>query len=289
MLAMRRTLTSAGLFTLITLRATGQTQVPSDPARFEVVSVKVHPAGDPRSSVDAQIPNRYSAINLDLQMLIVNAYDMRLWQLESVTGPIATVRFDVIGTTNGPTTAKEKELMLQRVLADRFKLVLTRKEIEGEIYVLVTDRADGRLGPNIKRSPEECTKADDLLRSDSPDQDLIPDEIWKRCFSQIGGMATAAGWQVKGMSMNRLAGWFANLSQQTIEDRTDLRGLFDFQLRASIADLRGVGGGRPGTNDADAPPSIFTALREQLGLKLERRKGITERFVVEHVEMPSPD
>ena len=262
-----------------------EAQVQRPRPTFDVASVKVHPPNDPMSSVGSPAPNRYTATNLSLELLIINAYNLRPGRLEGIPGSMSGPRFDVVATTDGPRTDAEKDLMLQSLLADRFKLVLGRKQVEGDIYVLLADRADGRLGPNIKPSPDECTKAAELLRSEAT-QDEVSDETVKRCFSQTGNLGT--GLQAKGMSMARLAGYLSTVSGQVIEDRSDLRGVFDFQLRGSVRNLRMVMSS-PSTDTADAPPSIFNALRDQLGMKLERRRVPIEHLVVEHVEMPTPD
>jgi len=194
---------------------------------------------------------------------------------------MVTPRFDVIGTTDGRSTEPDQQLMLQRLLEDRFKLVLRRKQVEGDIYVLLVDRADGRLGPNIKASSAECTKA--------AAQSVVPTETRQRCFAQTGSLNSDTGWQVKGLSMTRLAVSLDVRSSQTVVDETHRNGVFDFQLRASLQDLLPVDGTPASSDTATGPPSIFNALREQLGLKLERRRVPIEHLVVEHVEMPTPD
>lgn len=260
----------------------------SGSVRFDVASVKLHPSGDSGSVIDGAAPNRFAATNVTLDALIVNAYKMPFWRLDAIPGPIATARFDVTAITDRPSTAAEKSLMLQNLLEERFRLVLKRKEVEGDTYVLLMDRSDRRLGPNIKSSSDECTHAAELIQAESSASRLVPSETRQRCFAQSGSLSAIGGWQVKGMSMSRLAASLAIQSAQTILDQTDLQGVFDFQLRASVRDLRPVVGPPPIDTSA-GPPSILSALREQLGLKLERRRGPVERFVVEHAEMPTPD
>jgi uncharacterized protein (TIGR03435 family) len=82
------------------------------------------------------------------------------------------------------------------------------------------------------------------------------------------------------------------MSQQTVVDRTGLTGLFDVELRASLEGLdpRLPAADPPvSAGGAERPPSIFTALPEQLGLKLERQQGAVQTWVIDSVELPIPD
>jgi uncharacterized protein (TIGR03435 family) len=250
--------------------------------RFEAASVKVHPPGDGTSSMG-------TAINTNLDLLISAAYDIPPWRLEGVPRQMKDVRFDVVAVSDGPSTEADKQLMLQQLLAERFKLAIGRENVEEDVYALRLDRADGRLGPSIKRSSDECSKAAELSRTEAPSVAPVPEDTWQRCFSMQGLTGTLpSGLQVKGRSMSWLVAFLGGHSKQTIHDQTDLDGVFDFQLLASLGDLLPPRGTRTGPA-VDTLPSIFTALREQLGLRLEKQRGLVPKLVVTHVEMPKPD
>jgi len=265
-------------------------QPPTPRLAFEVAAIKAHEPAAVRSSIDDSAPERFVATNASVEQYVSYAYEIRPGVLTGVPASMGGFRFDVIAKSRGPATIAEKREMVRTLLEERFKLKLRRDTKEGDVYALVLARADGRLGPNIHRSSDECDRVlDALARSDvglSPDSEAVA-----RCSGQTGGPNAQAGWTAKGFTMGRLATTLRDRSLQPVVDRTGLTGRFDFTLRSTLVGLDPrIGTIRPMPPDtADSAPSIFTALPEQLGLKLERQRGPVESFVVEHVELPLPD
>jgi len=265
-------------------------QPPTLRPAFEVAAIKAHEPAAARSSIDDSAPERFVATNASVEQYVSYAYEIRPGLLTGVPASVSAFRFDVNAKSHGPATIAEKREMVKTLLEDRFKLKLRRDTKEGDVYALVRARADGRLGPNIHRSSDECERVlDALARSDarlSPDADAVA-----RCSGQTGGPNAQAGWTVRGFTMGQLATTLRDRSLQPVVDRTGLTGRFDFTLRSTLVGLDPrIGTIRPMPPDtADSASSIFTALPEQLGLKLERQRGPVESFVIEHVEVPSPD
>ena len=150
--------------------------------------------------------------------------------------------------------------MLQALLIDRFQLRFHRESKELDGYSLVMVRA-GQLGPGLHRSSVDCEKA----FATTP-----------RCRE---GFITGGGrFKTVGAPLYTIVNVIVNQVRAPVLDRTQLGGPFDLDLSWS-PDLAG-------TDDAT---SIFTALKEQLGLKLDRRRVPTEMFVIDHIERPTPD
>jgi uncharacterized protein (TIGR03435 family) len=179
--------------------------------------------------------------------------------------------------------------MVRTLLEDRFKLTVHNETRELPIYALTLARSDGRLGPKLVRSDIDCEKAlaelADSLRktgrlptspvgqappcsTGGPPGKFVGNDITMQMFADV---LTA--------SVNRGRGGVSSSVDRVVVDRTGLQGAFDITLEW--------------TPD-DAPPdvsggSIFTALQEQLGLKLEPTRGPVDVIVVDRVEPPTPD
>ncbi len=181
-------------------------------------------------------------------------------------------RFDVAARGNPHATLEERRARLRNLLRDRFKLVLHSETRELPILALVLARADGRLGPHLRPSAIDC---DEYMRIKKP---LPPPQ--SATAARPCRMMMVAGGGLRGGAM-KLPALVATLSAnvgRVVVDRTGLTGSYDFELQWS----------RDPAADASAP-SIFTALQDQLGLKLEPARGPVDVLVVDHVERPEAD
>ena len=265
-----------------------QTPDPDGPA-FEVATVRENRSGESRGRIEL-VNARFNAINMTLRELVAIVYPTEggrfrhASQLIGEPGWFNSTRFDIIaraegfqGDTNRPGfTATQAELeavervrqMVQRLLAERFKLRVHHETRQLPIYALVIAKGSGELGPDLRRSARDCI------------------EEWK---SQ--GMPDArnlACGSIQGARVGRMTGHAAELGPlvrdlydwtgRPVVDRTGLTGRFDFTLNWAPE----------GSTDA-AAASIFTALQEQLGLKLEATTGPIDVLVVDAVERPLPD
>jgi len=253
---------------------------------FEVVSVKINKSGDRRSSIQLGNPDSFIATNLGLPSLISAAYEVPPGKLSGGPAWIASERFDITAKAEGRISLDTKMQMLWSLLEDRFKLKIRIDTKEGQIYALVMARADRRLGPNIRPSSPECVAAIEARsRFDaSPPPPPKPGE--QPACSGIPGVQ--GNYRFNGRKMSEFAVSLGAIMRQTVVDRTGLDGRFDIAFSASLDELvpspRAVGAGDP-----ERPPSVFTALQEQLGLKLDAQRGQVETFVIDRVELPTED
>jgi uncharacterized protein (TIGR03435 family) len=277
------------------LRAQSAAPAPGSQA-FEVASVKPNKSGDGRISIQMQPGGRFTATNLPLRELIRMAYGVQNSQL--VGGPdwIGSERFDIVakaesdpppsppGGPPGPML-----MMVRNLLVERFKLAVHSETRDLPIYALVMARADGRLGPQLRASQVDCAALMSAARGRGgpPPAPPKPGER-PPCGTFIGIGRIAAG----GVSMTQLA---TNLSQRVnrvVLDRTGLTGPYEFELEFTPDQLPQ---GPPPPGAPSLPPidpngpSIFTALQEQLGLKLDAQRGPVEVLVIDGVAQPTPD
>jgi uncharacterized protein (TIGR03435 family) len=259
--------------------APGRSGAESGP-KFEVASVKVNKSGDTSIRMQALPGGRINVDNATLRLLIRNAYTVQDFQISGGPDWINSDRFDVVATSTGNPTQPEIQMMLRRLLADRFKLTVHSETRELPVYALTLARSDRRLGPRL-RSAEPCFRSP----ADGPPQQpplLGPGP----CGFRIAiGRSTA-----KGVTMGAFAASLSNSVGRTVQDRTDLSGNFDLELEFTPDQTLNR---PPGGQDAPAPAaegaSIFTAVQEQLGLKLESQRGPVEVLVIDRVERPTPD
>lgn len=167
--------------------------------------------------------------------------------------------------------------MIRSLLAERFHLVVHRETRPLPVYALQQVRADGRLGPQLHLSSADCV-AIAASRQATPSADARP-----QCGVRANGGHMVAG----GLPLAQLATLLSTLVDRVVVDRTGLTGTFDFELNWTPDRAPQ----RPDASASSSPdnPSIFTALREQLGLKLESSKAATDVFVIDHVEQPTRD
>jgi uncharacterized protein (TIGR03435 family) len=219
-------------------------------AEFEVASVK---PTDTQGSFTFDFPpgGRFSGRNLTVQNLLRIAYGLQDYQISGAPGWIDSAGFDIqaraAASPSEPTREQVRE-MIQALLADRFQLVVHRETRQLPIYALVVAKG----GPRLQAADTDVG----------------------RPKSMVGQMV------VRRMSMTTLGNILAFDAKRPVRDETGLNGEFAFKLEWT-----------PGLGESDAGPSprpsLFTAVQEQLGLKLESAKGPIEVLVIDHVGKPS--
>jgi uncharacterized protein (TIGR03435 family) len=261
--------------------------------KFEVASVKSNTSGDGRVMIGVQPGGRYTATNVPLRFLIRNAYAIQDFQLVGAPDWIDSERFDIIAKAErdiGPPIPggppSPLQLMLRSLLEDRFRLALHRDTRELPIYALVLARPDGKLGPQLQPSKTDCSalagaRGRNGLPPDPPSTSGRPP-----CGMRMMPGQLAAG----GFPISQLAQQLSQSAQRVVIDRTGLTGNYDFDLKWTPDQLpQGAPPGAPAPAIDPNGPSLFTAVQEQLGLKLESTKGPVEVLVVDRVERPTPD
>ncbi len=258
--------------------------------RFDVASIKRNKGDGQTVLVRAPrfLPGgSFEAVNVTLGSVIRLAYGLQDFQI--VGGPkwLDSDRFDI--QARGPQGATESEgpRRLQSLLAERFALTVHKETRDHPVYALVLARADKSLGPRLRRSqidPKKLQEQDANLLRENP-ATFKPLECGLAAGRRLGDC---------GSTLATLATRFPIYVGRMVIDRTGLTGLYQYDLRFGDRPIPGAGpgGGFPASitqpADPDAP-SLFTALEEQLGLKLVPQTGRVEVLVIDRVEPPKPN
>jgi uncharacterized protein (TIGR03435 family) len=256
-----------------------QDQSVSPEPAFEVASVKANPNDDAPEGIALQPDGSARFTGFRVRTLITIAYRsegiQRFDQLVGGPSWIAVDRFDIVAKAGADSSAQSGTTrlpaMLRSLLRDRFRLRIHSETRNMPAYGLVLARRDGRLGPNLHESTIECQSSTGPASGDP--------ERW--CgIRATGGLITG-----RAVSAAQLAG---NLSgypavDRFVTDRTGLTGRYDLTLVYSPAFLE------PGATVSSAGPSLFTALPEQLGLRLQPERIAVPVLVIDNVERPTPD
>jgi uncharacterized protein (TIGR03435 family) len=261
---------------------------------FEVASIKENKSGDPGSRQQRLPGGRIVFTNVPLRDLILLSYALQPSQLVGQPDWITSARFDITAQAGEipatrPGVVGPAQLMMQHLLADRFNLAVHTETREMSIYALTLARRDGKLGPRIAPAVTDCESvmAARLKAPPNPAEPQPPSP-------QLPNGAPACGmrfhWEGRimagGISMTQLAQNLSPRVGRPIVDRTGLSGGFDFELEFVVDPGMLPDGAAPPPPDPDKP-SIFTALEEQLGLKLQADRAGVEVLVIDRVTRPT--
>ncbi len=249
--------------------------------RFEIASIKPA-AGGQGMFIRMNPGGRLSVSNMPLKELIVLAYRIMPFQISGGPPWIESARFDIEAKPEVAPKQGDIQPMLQALLAERFNFVLRRESREMPVYALVLARKDGKLGPKLTEPQTgSCFERD-------PTKDIA--EQAKSGARPCGMMRMGLG-EFTGSSipLDNLCATLSRMLERTVINKTGLTGKYDVALEFAPDEAR-IASLPP---DAPRPqidwngPTIFTAIQEQLGLKLEPQKGPVEVFVVERAEKPT--
>jgi uncharacterized protein (TIGR03435 family) len=261
---------------------------------FEVASIRVNKSGlrgDPPMA-RMQPGGRWTATNLTLRDLVRNSYRLLDFQMDvrfqdedgRTPSWFNTERFDIAAKGTGDASPEDVRVMVRALLADRFKLVTHMETREMPIYDLVMARSDRRPGPNLKRTEVDCDRAP------APPPGLPDPKAPPPCGFLFRGPGLV---RFRGVDMSALArsGLVPSLDRFVI-DRTGLAGRFDIELVwAPAPGEPGVppppGGPLHDSTISSDGPSLFTAIQEQLGLKLEPGRGPVDVLVIDGAAGPT--
>jgi uncharacterized protein (TIGR03435 family) len=248
-----------------------QAAQPAPPA-FEVASVKSNRSGFPGGMTEMRVSG-FSATNETLEHLIMAAYGVESFRI--VGGPdwMRSDRFDIQARTAAETPREQLMTMLQGLLASRFRLLARKETRTLPIYELTM--ASGGAKPGLRPAASDaCTDRGDLPAG--PATGPLP---------SCGEMSAGPG-RMKGRSvtMNLLATLLGSRVNRSVVDRTGRTEKFDLDLAWTAGDLAATT-----PTGIDGPPGIFTALQEQLGLKLVSSKGPVDVVVIDSVQHPRED
>ena len=241
---MPRLLATANWIIFAALAAFGQS---APPPAFEVASVKPNTSGS-GSSHTSGTTGQLTITNRSLKELIQMAYSVQDFE---ISGPdwLGSVKFDIVAKIPAGAQKDQRPAMMQALLAERFELAVHRESKEMPAFALVV----GKSGPKLQQVKPGGTSMNDNGNNNS---------------RQITG---------EGVSMAVLAGTLARIVEHPVVDQTGLQGVYNLKLDFTPENAKSDG------PDA-AGPSIYTALQEQLGLKLQTQKLPVEIIVVDRVE-----
>ncbi len=248
---------------------------------YDAVSIKPNKAGDGRIMIN-QGQDRYAGSNVTLKMLLRYAYNLTTdEQISGLPGWAENDHFDVEAKLDAETVAAQKKMskqdsavqrqqMLQVMLADRFKLKVHHEQKELTVYNLVVAKGGTRLKENVA----EPVAADAL-----PTQ---TGKVGSGMMRLMMGNLTATG-----VPISNLADFLAQTVHKQVIDKTGLTGKYDITLQWTPDDMPAGAAAHAATGIDNNAPSIYTALQEQLGLKLDSVRGPVDTIMVDHVEMAS--
>jgi uncharacterized protein (TIGR03435 family) len=264
---------------------------PNVPLYFEAASLKPSdPKNPPGGGIRRQPGGRFNTFNTTVQQLILFAYQIQGYQLVGHPDSISNTRYDIVAKFEGdpppvrPGTGADHMMLATRtLLTERLKLKVHRETRELDIYALMMARPDGKPGPKLKTAADNCSPEAIAARRGAP--------------PPAPGTAPVCGIQVLpgrvrfgGYPLSLFAQMISNQVGRAVIDRSGLAGNWDFEMTYAPPPTQGPlpPGIELPPSDPDAP-DLFTAVREQLGLKFESTKGPIEVLVIDSVEMATPD
>jgi uncharacterized protein (TIGR03435 family) len=276
------------------LQAFDEAQPPQQ-LRFDVASIKTNRLNDGLVTLSGQ-GGRFTARGMSLRSLIQYAYQVQEFQIDGAPEWLNAERFDITATmpegvapAPTPGVPTPQQLMLRTLLEERFGLAVHKETKQRPVYALVLARSDGRLGPEMRPSTTDCSDA--AARGRGP---TATTGLWQGnpCGTSVGPGVILGG----NRTMAQIATAFSTLTNtgsslnRLVVDRTGLAGTYDIALRFTPDNIPSSGGGPAGPPPIDPNgPSIFTAVQEQLGLKLESQQGPVEVLVIDRVQRPTED
>lgn len=229
---------------------------------FEAASIKPSDPADRRMRVDAMSGGKLTARSVSLSWLVQFAYHLESYQLSG--GPVwmSMSRYDVTARAEDATAGNDRiRQMTQALLAERFALQLHTESKELPIYRMATAKAAKGLRQVAACAAPDCPVFD----------------------MSIGGQLTA-----RGVTMEDFSRVLTDLTGRPVRNQTNLAGQYDLRLSWTPDDATpGAIGPRGSPSPDPTLASIFTALSEQLGLKLQSDKGPVDVYIVDHAEKPS--
>ncbi len=219
----------------------------AQPPAFEVASIKPVPPDAGKMDIRRDPAGGIVLANANLRTLVMMAYNLQPFQLSGGPPWLRSRRFDVSAKAPAGAAKSQTWVMLQTLLADRFQLAVHKETHELPIYELVIAKGGLKIQP--------------AHRAPNPAEDFI---------QTFAGRMKARMVQMSGLALVLSS----NLGRQVV-DRTGLDSRYDFELNFAV-------------NDSDTDhASIFTALQEQLGVRLEASKGPVTVLVIDHAELPT--
>jgi uncharacterized protein (TIGR03435 family) len=262
--------------------ASSRAQQPADLTRFEAASVKRNNSGNQGPRFLNPVPGGLRAVNLPLSTLLAIAHGVQADQVVDAPDWAKNENFDIIAKVpdGAALTMESFRPMLIDLLAERFQLKTRRASREMPVYRLVRVR-ENQLGPRLKPSPNDCS---DARRGGGPAGPPPPNGA-----QPCGAFVRPGGLSVHGLPLVFFTRLLAPIAGRVIVDDTKLAGVVDLDMEFAPEVGNGAAGPQPPAGNGGDAPSLFTALQEQLGLKLEASRAPVDVIVIEHLARPTED
>jgi uncharacterized protein (TIGR03435 family) len=248
---------------------------------FDVISIK-RGAPDAGGSSMRTLPDGTSImVNVAIRQFITAAAPVSVREVIGLPDWAQTERYDVTAKPPAGSTSEQQRQMWRSAFEDRMKLVAHVEEREQDVFALVVARSDGRLGPQLRPSTLDCSpKPPGTPPAPPPPPATSDSDYLNRCGGRFGNGMIVSG----GITMDSLVLSFAGLAGRQVFNRTGFSGNYALTLKFSRPAPRGTSQDAPSPDDA---PDFFTALQEQLGLKLQPEKALVPVFVIDRIERPT--
>jgi uncharacterized protein (TIGR03435 family) len=242
---------------------------------FEVTTVKPNRSGDRSSRFQLLPGGRFVATNTTVRALLQAAYRFDYLPFQVIGGPswLDSERFDAEGRAGATASPADVDAMVRSLLVTRFKMVYAKETRDIPVYHLVNARADGRAGPQLRVSSKLCDRSPIGVNVPAPSADARP-----RCGARFARSTVGQKIEGIGATLDELAQRLSGPAQRIVVNRTRLKGVFDYELEFTPDNNQTAG--------ADTGLALFTALQEQLGLRLESARGPVDVLVIQSAERP---
>ena len=255
-----------------------------DRPAFEVASIKPNTSASATVQLSFPVGGRFRAENVSLRMLIMRAYKVKDFEISGGPGWMNSDRFDI--AANAPASGLDEarfKLMLQGLLSDRFKLAKHTETKQMPVYALLNASNGSKLPPAAGScfTPGAPPPAAPGVANSGPP--LLPCGGFLMDGSRLEG---------RKIGMTQFATALSNMMGRPVIDKTGYTGIFDVHLEFAPEGIAPLGGGGFGSSSLppegveSSKPSIYSAIQQQLGLKLESQRGPVEILVIDHAEKP---
>ena len=268
------------LHTVLLASALLNAQSPTKRPEFEVASIKPNNSDSGNSSIGSQGPGRFDAKNVAIRTFIAQAYDVRAFEIYGAPGWLTSEKYDITAKSEEPVAKVSSEEAwsdmkekVKALLEDRCALKVHRETKELPVYILTVAKS------GVKLKTSDCVVFDINNRPAPP----APGEPRPKFCGNLGvrGDGANSSLTATGIPMSSLVRWLSGTTGRAVIDKTGYADKFDAAMKWAPDDSSKTASADP------VGPSIFTALQEQLGLKLESGKGPVAVLVIDHVEKPS--
>jgi uncharacterized protein (TIGR03435 family) len=242
-------------------------QAPAGDAAFELASIRQNRSGSQSGGGKPRAGGGYIYTNLSVLNLISLSYDLPFDRIVGGPAWMSADRYDVNAIGRENATTEDRRGMVRSLLRDRFRFAAHVERRDLPVYLLVVARADGRLGPALRRSSVDCKDPEAVKKAVAAAGDS----------RMVCGLTFNTGlFMAGGVEVSTMLSTLTAASGRAVLDRTGLTGAYDFELKWTPL---------PDPNSDNV--SIFTAVQEQLGLRLESGTAPLDVLVIDRIERPS--